>query len=89
MEIRRELSQHDPSSPRTALTIGAYDGVHTGHRAVIDRARVEAADGAQVVRRSKSAKITLGESRNSAISSIRAVAPAGFMASRSGRPCCC
>ena len=35
MEIRRDLSQHDPSSPRTALTIGAYDGVHTGHRQVI------------------------------------------------------
>ena len=35
MEIHRELSQHDPSSPRTALTIGAYDGVHTGHRQVI------------------------------------------------------
>ncbi|MHA4875542.1 bifunctional riboflavin kinase/FAD synthetase, partial [Enterococcus faecium] len=28
---------------------GKFDGVHTGHRAVIDRARVEAADGAQVV----------------------------------------
>jgi len=35
VEIRRDLSQHDPSSPRTALTIGAYDGVHTGHRQVI------------------------------------------------------
>ena len=35
MEIRRELSQHDPFSTRTALTIGAYDGVHTGHRQVI------------------------------------------------------
>ena len=35
MEIRRDLSQHDPSSPRTALTIGAYDGVHTGHQQVI------------------------------------------------------
>jgi len=35
VEIHRELSQHDPSSPRTALTIGAYDGVHTGHRQVI------------------------------------------------------
>jgi riboflavin kinase/FMN adenylyltransferase len=35
VEIRRGLSQHDPSSPRTALTIGAYDGVHTGHRQVI------------------------------------------------------
>jgi len=35
VEIRRELSQHDQSSPRTALTIGAYDGVHTGHRQVI------------------------------------------------------
>jgi riboflavin kinase/FMN adenylyltransferase len=31
------------------VAIGKFDGVHTGHRAVIDRARVEAADGAQVV----------------------------------------
>ncbi len=35
MEIRRDLSQRDRSAPATAVTIGAYDGVHTGHRKVI------------------------------------------------------
>ena len=35
MEISRDLSQRDPSAPATAVTIGAYDGVHTGHRKVI------------------------------------------------------
>ena len=39
MEIRRELSPHDPSSPGTALTIGAYDGVHVGHRQVVAEVR--------------------------------------------------
>ena len=39
MEIRRELSPHNPSSPGTALTIGAYDGVHVGHRQVVAEVR--------------------------------------------------
>ena len=39
MEIRRELSPYDPSSPGTALTIGAYDGVHVGHRQVVAEVR--------------------------------------------------
>ena len=39
MEIRRELSPHDPSSPGTALTIGAYDGVHVGHQQVVAEVR--------------------------------------------------
>ena len=39
MEIRQELSPHDPSSPGTALTIGAYDGVHVGHRQVVAEVR--------------------------------------------------
>ena len=39
MEIRRDLSQRDPSATATAVTIGAYDGVHTGHRKVIAEVR--------------------------------------------------
>ncbi len=35
MQVRRSLTPHDPSGPGTALTIGAYDGVHRGHRLVI------------------------------------------------------
>ncbi|MDG2429035.1 MAG: riboflavin kinase [Acidimicrobiales bacterium] len=44
MEIRRELQRHDPMLPRTALTIGAYDGVHSGHRQVIAAVRRLAAE---------------------------------------------
>ncbi|MBC8484134.1 MAG: adenylyltransferase/cytidyltransferase family protein, partial [Actinobacteria bacterium] len=39
MEIRRDLSQRDPSATAAAVTIGAYDGVHTGHRKVIAEVR--------------------------------------------------
>ena len=35
MEIRCDLTSVGPPDSRTALTIGAYDGVHLGHRQVI------------------------------------------------------
>ena len=35
VEIRTTLAPHPADARRTALTIGAYDGVHTGHRQVI------------------------------------------------------
>ncbi len=35
MEIRRDLTSAGPPGSGTALTIGAYDGVHLGHRQVI------------------------------------------------------
>ena len=35
MEIRRDLTSVGPPDSGTALTIGAYDGVHLGHRQVI------------------------------------------------------
>ena len=35
MEIRRDLTSVEPPDSGTALTIGAYDGVHLGHRQVI------------------------------------------------------
>ncbi len=35
VEIRRTLTPDDPTSPGSVVTIGAYDGVHLGHRQVI------------------------------------------------------
>lgn len=35
MEIRRDLTSAGQPNPGTAITIGAYDGVHLGHRQVI------------------------------------------------------
>lgn len=35
VEIQTELTPYSIDKPRTALTIGAYDGVHVGHRQVI------------------------------------------------------
>ncbi|MEE2769239.1 MAG: bifunctional riboflavin kinase/FAD synthetase [Actinomycetota bacterium] len=35
MEIRRDLRPAEPQHKGTAVTIGAYDGVHLGHRQVI------------------------------------------------------
>ena len=44
VEIRTELAPHPVDAPRTALTIGAYDGVHAGHRQVITQVRGLAAE---------------------------------------------
>lgn len=38
----RDLRVRSDDTPRHAVSIGAYDGVHLGHRAVIDRTRREA-----------------------------------------------
>jgi len=44
VEIRQTLVPQDPAASRTAITIGAYDGVHTGHRKVITEVRRLAAE---------------------------------------------
>mgnify|MGYP001598105753 FL=1 len=44
VEIRTKLVPHPADAARTALTIGAYDGVHSGHRQVIARVRALAAE---------------------------------------------
>lgn len=44
MQIVRDTSACPDLPAGTAVTIGAYDGVHLGHRAVIDRVRAIAAD---------------------------------------------
>jgi riboflavin kinase/FMN adenylyltransferase len=50
MRVIRHLTHVAPPLPRVVLTLGNFDGVHLGHRAIIRRARDEArAAGGQVV----------------------------------------
>lgn len=50
MIVFRDLSDVPAGFGPTVVVIGKFDGVHTGHRAVIDRARVDAVSmGARVV----------------------------------------
>ena len=44
MQIVRDTSACPDPGPGTAVTIGAYDGLHLGHRTVIDRVKAIAAD---------------------------------------------
>jgi riboflavin kinase / FMN adenylyltransferase len=44
MEVLRDLESCPAPPEGTAVTIGAYDGLHLGHRAVIDQVRRRAAD---------------------------------------------
>ena len=44
MEVLRDLSSCPRPPEGTAVTIGAYDGVHLGHRAVIGEVRRRAAE---------------------------------------------
>ena len=44
MQIVRDTSACPDLGPGTAITIGAYDGLHLGHRAVIERVRATAAE---------------------------------------------
>ncbi|HXA29229.1 MAG TPA: bifunctional riboflavin kinase/FAD synthetase [Candidatus Angelobacter sp.] len=44
MEVLRDPSSLPESVPGTAVTVGFFDGVHLGHRAVVERTRAEAAE---------------------------------------------
>jgi riboflavin kinase / FMN adenylyltransferase len=44
MEVLRDPAALPASVPGTAVTVGFFDGVHLGHRAVIERTRGEARD---------------------------------------------
>lgn len=49
MIVFRDPSEVPAGFGPSVVAIGKFDGVHAGHRAVIDRARIDAADGAKVV----------------------------------------
>src|SRR3954471_8403286 len=44
MEVIRDLAACPRLPAGTVVTIGAYDGVHLGHRSLIERVRGEAAE---------------------------------------------
>ena len=44
MEVLRDVESCPAPADGTAVTIGAYDGVHVGHRAVIDQVRRQGAE---------------------------------------------
>ena len=49
MIVFRDPSEVPAAFGPSVVAIGKFDGVHAGHRAVIDRARIDASDGARVV----------------------------------------
>ena len=45
MHVWRGCDEVPTDLPATSVTVGAFDGVHRGHRILLDRAVAEAADG--------------------------------------------